>query len=147
MSNLKNYTSKVPAVNSISMIERKLVEAGSTDISKKYENETVSAIRFRMLVNGQPLFFELPAKKDACYRVMLEKFKSGSGVDKKRLKAQSERTAWKITLDWVEIQLSMIKMEQVEPLQVFLGYVWDPATDETFYSKLQNNNFRQLTNG
>jgi hypothetical protein len=38
----------------------------------------------------------------------------------------------------------MIRLEQVETLQVFLPFVWDPAKEETFYDKLKGSNFKAL---
>lgn len=46
-TNLKNYTSEVPAITSMGRIEKYLVEAGATDISKKYENHVCIAIRHK----------------------------------------------------------------------------------------------------
>lgn len=40
----------------------------------------------------------------------------------------------------------MIKLEQAEPLQVFLPYVYDPHKDETFYEIIKNGNLKLLTN-
>lgn len=142
--NLKNYTSEVPAMTSMGRTERTLVDAGATDISKKYEDGVCIAIRFRMPVNGIPLFFELPAKVDACYKVLWGEVKRPTPDTKKRISAQAERTAWKIISDWVEIQMSMIKLDQAEPLQMFLPFVWNPATEQTFYNSLKSTGFKQL---
>jgi hypothetical protein len=143
--NLKNYTSEVPAVTSMGKIERCLVEAGATDISKKYRDGVCESIVFRMMVNNIPLFFQLPAKVDACFKVLWKEVKRPQPDTKQRILSQSERTAWKIVCDWVEIQLSMIRLEQAEVMQVFLPYVYDPVTDQTFYNKLKESNFKQLT--
>ena len=147
--NLKNYTSEVPAINSMGKIERCLVEAGATDISKKYSDGVCTSITFRMMVNQVPLFFQLPAKVDACFKSLWGTMtpRGQQQADRKKWKAQAERTAWKIVSDWVEVQLSMIQLEQAEALQIFLPYVYDPMKDETFYERLKGNNFKQLTNG
>jgi hypothetical protein len=142
--NLKNYTSEVPAITSMGRIERTLVEAGATDISKKYENGVCIAIRFRMLVNQIPLFFELPAKVDACFKVFWAEVKRPVDGTKERTRQQAERTAWKIVSDWVEVQLSMIKLEQAELLQVFLPYVFDPVKEKTFYNQMKESGFKAL---
>jgi hypothetical protein len=144
--NLKNYTSEVLAITSMGKIERCLVEAGATDISKKYDDGVCRAITFRMVVNQIPLFFQLPAKVDACFKAMWES-KTPQGqrqADRKKWVGQAERTAWKIVSDWVEIQLSMIQLEQAEALQIFLPYVYNPATDQTFYESLKEKNFKAL---
>lgn len=73
--NLKNYTSEVPAITSMGRIERCLVEAGATDISKKYLEGVCRAIRFRMPINNTPIFFELPARVDSCFKVLWEDVK------------------------------------------------------------------------
>lgn len=145
--NLKNYTSEVPAITSMGKIERALVEAGATDISKKYTDGVCTSITFRMMVNQVPLFFQLPAKVDACFKVLWGEVKRPKADTRQRTRAQAERTAWKIVSDWVEIQLSMIQLEQAEAMQVFLPYVYNPATEQTFFEHLKANNFKQLTNG
>lgn len=143
---LKNYTSEVPAITSMGRIETCLVEAGATDISKKYEDGLCRAITFRMVVNGAPLFFQLPAKADACFKTLWGTLtaRGQQQADRKKWMAQAERTAWKIVSDWVEIQLSMIRLEQAEALQIFLPYVYDPVTEQTFYESLKNKNFKAL---
>ena len=122
--NLKNYTSTVPASTSMSRIMKSLVEAGATDISMKYTDQICTAITFRMVIAGQvPMFFQLPAKIDPCFKVLYAEVKRPQPDTKKRIREQAERTAWKIVSDWVDIQLSMIQLEQAEPLQVFLPFV------------------------
>lgn len=142
--NLKNYTSEVPAHRSMSTIEKNLVDAGATDISKKYEEGICRAITFRMLINQQPLFFKLPAQVDACFKVMWAEVKRPRPETKGNVIRQSEMTAWKIVCDWVEVQLSMIRLDQCEALQVFLPYVYDPSSDQTFYDKLKGTGFKAL---
>lgn len=142
--NLKNYTSTVPAITSMGRIEKCLVAAGATDISKKYKDQVCTAITFRMMVNNIPMFFQLPAKVEACFEVLWGEVKRPKPETRQNIREQAERTAWKIVSDWVEIQLSMIQLEQAEPLEVFLPYVYDPVKDQTFYKRLQENNFKLL---
>lgn len=145
--NLKNYTSTVPASTSMARIQKALVEAGATDISMKFDQQTkiCVAITFRMVVSGQmPMFFQLPAKIDPCFKVLFAEVKRPRPDTKKLVREQAERTAWKIISDWVEIQLSMILLEQAEPLQVFLPYVYDPQKEVTFYEQIKQSNFKAL---
>lgn len=141
---LKNYTSQVPSSSSMGKIERCLVEAGATDISKKYHEGICIAVTFRMMVNDTPLFFQLPARVEACFNVFWKEVKRPQPNTRQKTREQAERTAWKIISDWVEVQLSMITLEQATPMQVFLPYVYDPKTEQTFYEKLAQNNFKLL---
>ena len=142
--NLKNYTSEVPAVTSMGKIEIALVQAGATDISKKYENQVCIAVRFRMNINNIPMFFELPARVENCYNVLFAEVKRPNSDTKERVRKQAERTAWKIVSDWVLIQLSMIMLEQAEPMQVFLPFVWDPVKEETYFERLKAGGYKAL---
>lgn len=141
---LKNYTSTVPAITSMGRIEQCLVKAGATDISKKYGDGVCKAITFRMPVNGQPLFFQLPAKVDKCFDVLWKEVKRPQPDTKAKTHAQAERTAWKIISDWVDIQLSMILLEQADALEIFLPFAYNPATDTTFYNQLKEGGFKAL---
>jgi len=145
--NLKNYTSEVPASTSLAKIERCLVEAGATDISKKYVDGICISITFRMMINLQPLFFQLPAKVDACFKVLWKEVNKPLPTTRESKMKQAERTAWKIICDWVEIQLSMIQLEQAEALQVFLPYVYNPVTEQTYYQQLKAGSFKELLEG
>lgn len=142
--NLKNYTSEVPAVTSMGKIETALVSAGATDISKKYVDGVCIAIRFRMIVQNMPMFFELPAKVENCYRVLYAEVKRPRPDTAANVRKQAERTAWKIVCDWVLVQLSMIMLEQAEPMQIFLPYAWDPVKEETYFEKLKAGGFKAL---
>jgi hypothetical protein len=145
--NLKNYTSTIPAITSIGRIQKALVEVGATDISMKYDPQTklCTAITFRMVLPGEmPMFFQLPAKIDPCFNVLWKEVKRPQPDTKQKTREQAERTAWKIVSDWVDIQLSMILLEQAEPLQVFLPYAYNPAKETTFYEQLKGGGFKTL---
>jgi hypothetical protein len=142
--NLKNYTSTVAAITSMGRIEQNLVKAGATDISKKYADQICKAITFRMMVNNRPLFFQLPAKVDKCFDVLFKEVKKPRADTEKNIRAQAERTAWKIISDWVDIQLSMILLEQADALEIFLPFAYNPKTDKTFYNQLKDTGFKGL---
>lgn len=143
--NLKNYTSTVPAITSMGRIEKALVSAGATNISKTYEDQVCKAITFRMILPGSmPMFFQLPAKVEPCFKVLWAEVKRPRPDTKNQIRQQAERTAWKIVADWVEIQLSMILLEQAEPLQIFLPYAYDPRTEQTFYDRVKEGGYKAL---
>jgi hypothetical protein len=147
-NNLKNYTSTVPAATSISHIEQYLIDAGASDISKKYDdNKICKSVTFRILVHDIPTFFQIGVNAEACYKIISKQRVRHNPAAEEADRKQSERTAWKIVSDWVEIQIAMVMMDQMTLVQAFLSQVYNPAKDQTFYTQLRDNNFKQLTNG
>lgn len=159
--NLKNYTSEVPMSVSIGHIERTLIEAGVKTISKEYApNGTVSALRFSVPRPSGDGWLEirLPADVEAVHDSLWLDYVGEDKLDnsgeaiwynarkrriKKDFRAQAERTAWKLMLDWTLVQLSLIKLQRADTLQVFLSYAWDGK--QTFYQALKDKQFLQLT--
>lgn len=142
---LKNYTSTVPASRSVSHIEDMLVRHGATDIYKKYSPEKkLEAISFMLPVQGRKVPFKLPARVDNCEKVLRRAVRRPKPGTYDRIREQAERTAWKLVSDWVDVQMSLIELKQVDIMEVFLPYVYDVAKDQTFYEKLQVTNFNAL---
>lgn len=147
--NIKNHTSGVPSDRSVNLIEHRLIGAGATHIAKIYDGEPkrLKGITFQIPLNGVPLLFKLPAKTESVFKVLWAEVRRPQPNTKKNIEDQAERTAWKILADWVDIQISMIKLDQAEFIEVFLPYSYDPRKDQTLFEKFKENNFKQLTVG
>lgn len=143
---LKNYTSTVPATRSISYIETKLAQKGATQILKLYDaTARVEGICFIIPMNGRDMPFKLPAKVAECEKVLMANLTSRARPEtKKKIPQQAERTAWKILSDWVEAQMAMIELSQVEILEVFLSYVYDHQKQQTFFEQIKEKNYKAL---
>jgi hypothetical protein len=141
--NLKNYSSTIPASRSVEKIELLLVSAGATHISKSYKDKSVDGFVFQLPVNDKPLSFKLPAKVDAVYNRMLKgvSFHRVRDIDarKRTIREQAERTAWKILLDWVHINVSLIEIDQAKPQEIFLPYLYNFKEDKTFFELVEDN--------
>lgn len=142
---VKNYTSSVPASQSVKHIEDILIRNGATLINKMIENGKLSGIAFVVSINGSDLPFRLPARISNVEKVLKAKIKRPRNGTMENISAQAERTAWKLLSDWVDIQCSLIELQQVKFTEVFLPYVYDPSSKQTFFEKLEENNFRQLS--
>lgn len=141
--NLKNYTSSVPVEKTTGRIEQVLASAGACGISKDYTDGKLSALSFRIaLPTGKQISIRLPANIDAVYDAMRIQIKKPRPGTLDNLRLQAERTSWKLMQDWVEVQISLIQMQQVDFMQVFLPYVWDGR--QTFYHALKEKNFLAL---
>lgn len=145
--NLKNYTSEVPASRSISKIETLLVSVGAQNINKQYNQGTLQSFIFLINLNTQTRLFKLPAKVDAVYKVLKDQVKRPREDTFERIRKQAERTAWKIVCDWVEIQCTMIKLEQAEIAEVFLPYLYSPDTDQTLFERVKSGSINLLGPG
>ena len=143
---LKNYTSSVPAKNSVDFIEKKLVLHGALQILREYTKDGhLCGIRFSMLIDSQHILFSLPARVEKCGKILEANLSSrAQPATIKKIPAQAERTAWKILSDWVEAQMAMIELAQVEVMEVFLPYVYDPVKGQTFFEQVKEKKYKAL---
>lgn len=142
--NIKNYTSNVPIERSINKIEKLLIEFGCNHISKIYDKNRIEGFIFQIIINNRPINFKLPIKTIAIQRVFEKKVKKPRRGTMNRVLDQAEKTAWKILSDWIEIQLTLIKLEQAEAIQIFLPYAYDFKEQKTVFEKYRDNGFKLL---
>lgn len=144
--NLKNYTSSVPAHTTISYIEAYLMDVGATGIMKRIEGGQVVAIVFEISdEEGKNRLVKLPANVNSVHEYLWNDYvttRSRPQKTKEDFLEQAGRTAWKIMQDWVQVQMSMIKLKQMSVLQVFLPMIFDGK--QTYYEYLQGNKFKAL---
>lgn len=155
---LKNYTSNVPVHQTIHRIEQVLLRCGVTGISKEYGPEQkIIALTFAVAFDDfTRVVIRLPVNEEAAWEAL---WKDYAGADisadhksviyssrkhKKKIefKDQAERTAWKIMQDWVEVQMSLIQLNQAELREVFLPYIWDGR--QTVFQKIKEGGHRGL---
>lgn len=146
---LKNYTSKIPASRSISYIESKLAQNGARQILKTYDDDgKVTGMCFTIPINGHDMPFKLPARVDRCETVLMQATTSRTRPETlKKIPKQAERTAWKILSDWVEAQMAMIELAQIEVMEVFMPYLYDGKSGQTYYEIMKDQQFKALPGG
>ena len=142
---IKNYTSTVPASRSVNRIEDRLVKGGAQDILKIYEDKKLKGIAFTIDVEGKKMPFKLPARVEKVEKKLKSAVKRPQQGTYKNIEAQAERTAWKILSDWVDIQMSLIELDQAEFLEIFLPYSFNYSTNQTLFEKFKKDGFKQLT--
>lgn len=128
---LLNYTSKVPADKTAAEIANILRKGGAQAVLTEYDpdGQYVSALSFKIVLNGQPITFRLPCDWKPVHDVMF-KGKSNRNVwdTKRKEKLEDDRrnqaimTAWRIVKDWVEAQMALVETQMVKTEQVFLPY-------------------------
>lgn len=60
------------------------------------------------------------------------------------IKEQAARTAWKLLADWIDIQLSLVELDQVEMLEIFMPYIYDAVKEQTFFERMKDSGFKLL---
>ncbi len=147
--NLKNHTSSVPVSTTIARIEQMLADAGASGIGKEYANGVPVSLVFKIHVQPDqpPVCVKLPANVEKCqFAFWKDHCKSRSHRSRKTsedFKDQAARTAWKLQQDWVEVQLSMIRLEQLDTVQAFLAYAFDGK--QTFYERVKDGGYKALS--
>lgn len=143
---LKNYTSQVSAIKSINYIEAQLVKSGARTVVKIYdEDKKITGIWFVMQIDGKDIPFKLPSRVEACETVLISNLGPRTRPEtRKKIPQQAERTAWKILSDWVEAQMAMVELAQIEITEIFLPYIYDQKNDQTFFEKIKSTNFQNL---
>lgn len=137
---IKNYTTKVPAVQTVGEIQGLLAAHGARKVMMDYsDNGTVEAVTFGLMLNGSMAGFKIDARPSGVAAVMK---KDGIKCDS----AQAERIAWRNVKDWIAAQLALVETEQATMEQVFLPYLLNG--EKTLYQKLSEASFQpMLTEG
>jgi hypothetical protein len=147
--NIKNYTSGIASETTIARIEAKLAAIGAAEIAKLYSpDRKVSALVFNIDWNkdGKPCAIKLPARVEDCYQAMLKHHLQHHArmreETKRTLREQATRTAWRLIQEWLDVQVSLIAMKQAEPLEIFMGFVWDGK--QTYFEFAREQKFKML---
>jgi hypothetical protein len=141
---IKNYTSSVPPERSVNHIEKTLVAHGAKNIMKTYTPEAkLGGLFFVISIEGTDRPFKVPARVDRVEKRLKEQVKKPHRGTMERISEQAERTAWKLLADWVDIQMSLIDLDQAEFLEVFLPYV-QTGREQTFFEKIKKDSMRLL---
>ena len=146
---IKNYTSSIPVENTIWKIEQALIRAGAIGIAKQYgPTGKIQCLVFHLPFDPQklPVTVKLPANVDKIKEIFWKEYCSkrshrGTKTDAD-FQEQAERTAWKLQLDWVEVQLALIQMRQLSKVQAFMAYAWDGQ--RTLYERIEADKFTAL---
>ena len=131
---IKNYTTAIPAEQTISEIEMLLVQMGASGISKKYEDGELVSIIFSVKLGEEESHFALPAKPHLVKEI-LQDLPKGKSNRRMTLDEQAKRTAWRILFNWVEVQVAMVQLNQADAMEVFMPYMIVDKSGKRFYEK------------
>lgn len=145
---LKDYTTEIEANKTIIEVQDILAKSGAKGIALEYDDSgNIESLFFRMVIQGgQEIAFKLPAKPQAVYDVLYKGMVGERNPNFKNARWQkSLNIAWRIMKEWLEIQFTLIKLNQVEAIEIFLPYMVT-GQNRTLYSDMKENQF-QLSSG
>lgn len=145
---IKNYTTTIAAIKTVSEIEEMLVEHGAKGIIKLYgDNGIVEAVMFSINTKHGEIGFKLPCEFRKLQKKLTElrnQQKITISWAKVRDFTHAQNVGWRIIKDWIQVQLSFIQIGLVEFDQVFLPYAYSQVTNKTFYESLKDEGFKYL---
>ena len=131
-----NYTTKVSADKTASEIVTMLGRKGADEVHQQFSNGLIAGISFVFKVAGDPVKFYLPVNVDGVHEHLMAT-RPRAAADRK----QSERVAWRIVKDWIEVQVALVESRQAEMAQVFMPYAM-LSDGQTMYKAFQSHRNR-----
>jgi hypothetical protein len=117
---LLNYTTNKNSEETIGEIQKMLSNHGVTAMMTEYDGKNVSAVSFRMNINGEPRGYKLPCNWRAVFEVL-----KNDPAARRRGRVDEDRAikvAWRVIKDWMEAQLALVAINMVTIPQIFLPY-------------------------
>ena len=142
---LLNYTTKIDADKTAQEIAKCLSMHGAKAVLTDYEDGVVSAISFKISLEGRDISFRLPCDWRPVYTVLTKgkKFMYGDRGERQKsdLRLQAVRTAWRIVKDWVEAQMALVETQMASTTEVFLPYAIGKDGKTMFQKVVENPQF------
>lgn len=128
---IKNYTTKIPAVQTVGEISGILAAHGARKVMLDYdETGKVTAVTFALPFRDSLLGFRMDAKVSG---VMAAMAKEGRKCEWQ----QAENIAWRNVKDWITAQIAMVESEQATMDELFLPMLLDDQKNKTLYQVFQ----------
>lgn len=128
---IKNYTTKISALQTIGEIQAILAAHGARKVMLDYsENGKATAVTFALQCGTNLIGYRLEAKIDGVKRVMK---KENTKCDE----AQAERIAWRNLKDWIAAQVAMVETEQASMEELFFHRLLQPG-EKTLYEAFKD---------
>lgn len=115
---LLNYTTKIEPTQTIGEIQKMLSDYGVQAMMTEYEGRQVSAVSFKMDIDGKTFPFRMPCN----WRGVNEILNTTEYPKQCRNEEQAIKVAWRILHAWIKAQLALVEVNMVTIPQVFLPY-------------------------
>jgi hypothetical protein len=140
---IKNYTTEIDPSRTAGEITRILAAFKARRIQQEFDEKgDLSALSFSIVVDGQELYYRLPARPEGVLKTLKR-----DAPPRYHTLAHARRVAWRIVKDWIDSQLAMIEAGAAEPQEIFFPYMLVNA-DETICEAIsRRGGFAALASG
>lgn len=135
------HTSKVSPSQTAGQIHALLVRLGAKNIATSIKDGEISSMAFIYDHDGTEMAYRLPIRWKPIYQSMKDELerkprrRAMGEQEMQRLVAktleQAKRTAWRIALEWLRIQVAFVETGARDVLEVFMADIIAPGTDRT----------------
>lgn len=117
-----NYTTRIDPEQTIGEIQKILSRYNVAAMMTEYDGPQVSAVSFKLNINGKNLSFKLPCNWRKVAEILKKdprrlRLKRGETIE-----IQATRIAWRVMKDWINAQMALVEIEMVTIPQVFLPW-------------------------
>lgn len=137
---IKNYTTTIAVEKTIAEIEVLLTRYGARKILKEYDsNGEITYLTFMAEYMNGFVPIRLPSQPERVVVILNEKAEAGA-IPKRFMNdlAQANRIMWRVILDWIDSQMTMIDIGQKSLLQIFMSDVC-PVGSKTLFEHWTND--------
>lgn len=133
---IKNYTTKLSALQSVAKIQESLISHGAVGIQMMYDTDKrISSLAFALPYKEKNLSFQLPCEWRKFQQVLLDQ-----GIKRSDEDEYAYRVAWANLKDWVLAQMALYETEIVTMPQIFLPFM-NTGKGKTLYEQLEHGQF------
>lgn len=127
---LLNYTTTIDAARTITEIQQILAAKGAMAVQVEYDSKGApSGLTFKIMLDNHPVWYRLPSKYDEAERAL-----ERTDIEPRyKTRSQAIRTCWRILKDWVEAQMGLYQMRQVELAEAFFPFAVDASSGMTLF--------------
>lgn len=140
-----NYTTKIPAYKTVTEVEYMLMQHGASAIMKTFEDGRINGLTFALPVNGQNIPVKLPVRIPQVLAALQKEKREHPKKNVTVTMEQAEMVAWRQVKDWIEAQMQMVDLQQMEMVQIFLQGIQDKNYDRYQSTGSQPAEERQST--
>lgn len=144
---LLDYSTKVPEEKTAGEIVSLLRQKRAIAIMMEYSptgNGEIVGLKWTVRTPHGDLPFSLPVNAEAVEKVLWNQYLARDIPRSLTTRAQAQRVAWRILLEWVRAQMALLDTGMVSLDQLFLPYLVT-GHGETLYDHMLSGGFKQLT--